>query len=234
MLAWIASVSGSAYAAVVGVDSIINSTTVNAYNGGDLSNTTALGPGWGSGYEIAVSFEDYIEFTLGSSLIDGAGWDIQFLEFDTLGTRVDEAAAVWLHEANSGTWYNVGTDFAADGILEGNGIWENPRGSTVGGTQDIDGYYVRGGLDEGKVDIATFFDIGGIYASAIAGDDLTLATLEFDSIILTGVLFAGDIYEFDGVQARYHVTSAVPVPAAVWLFGSGLMGLIAAGRRRRV
>ena len=28
-------------------------------------------------------------------------------------------------------------------------------------------------------------------------------------------------------------TSAIPVPAAVWLFGSGLMGLIALARRKR-
>jgi len=29
------------------------------------------------------------------------------------------------------------------------------------------------------------------------------------------------------------IVNAVPVPAAAWLFGSGLMGLVAAGRRRR-
>jgi hypothetical protein len=29
------------------------------------------------------------------------------------------------------------------------------------------------------------------------------------------------------------VTSAVPVPAAVWLFGSGLLGLFSFGRKKR-
>lgn len=233
ILAWIASASGSAYAVVVGVDTIINSTTVTSYNGGDLSNTIASGPGWDSGYEIEGSFGDYIEFTLEYSLIDGTDWDIQFLEFDTTATRTDEVAAVWLHEAASDVWYNVGTNLATAGLLEGEGIWEDPRGNTVGGTEDITGYFVRGGLSEGLVDIADFFDVGEIYAASIAGDGLTLATLAFDSIILTGVESGGNNYDFDGVHARHNLAPEIPVPAAVWLFGSGLMGLIAVGRRRR-
>ena len=240
---WFATASGSAYAAVVGVDTIINSSTVTAFNGGDLSNTTASGPGWDSGYSIEGSFGDYIEFTLESSLIDDTGWDIQFLEFDSADTRTDEAAAVWLHEATSGVWYNVGSSpvgsyTATDGVFTGDGVWEEPHGNdaTFGGpgTKDITGYYVLGGKTEGQVELADYFDTGMIYAAAIALDGLTLATLEFDSIILTGVDFAGNIYKFDGVHARHNLASvsSVPVPAAVWLFGSGLMGLIAIGRRR--
>ena len=41
---------------------------------------------------------------------------------------------------------------------------------------------------------------------------------------------------YDGVKELSHlsvyVANPVPVPAAVWLFGSGLLGLIAASRRR--
>jgi len=233
ILAWIASASGSAYAVVVGVDTIVNSTTVTPYKGGDLSNTTASGPGWDSGYEIEGSFGDYIEFTLEYSLVDDIGWDIQFLEFDTAATRADEKAAVWLHEATSDNWYNVGTHFAADGFFEGDGIWENPRGNTAGAGEDIDGWFVHGGLSEGQVNIADFFDVGKIYAASIAGEGLTLATIAFDSIILTGVELGGDNYDFDGVHARHNLAPSVPVPAAAWLFGSGLIGLIAVGRRRR-
>ena len=41
---------------------------------------------------------------------------------------------------------------------------------------------------------------------------------------------------FDGQIGAWNVTgtaSAVPVPAAVWLFGSGLVGLVGVARRRR-
>ncbi|MDH5767097.1 MAG: VPLPA-CTERM sorting domain-containing protein [Gammaproteobacteria bacterium] len=41
---------------------------------------------------------------------------------------------------------------------------------------------------------------------------------------------------FGGVQFEYHfegTVSAVPVPAAAWLFGSGLIGLIGFARRKR-
>ena len=43
---------------------------------------------------------------------------------------------------------------------------------------------------------------------------------------------ASDVY-FDNVSVTADV-SAVPVPAAVWLFGSGLLGLIGVARRKKV
>ncbi len=50
------------------------------------------------------------------------------------------------------------------------------------------------------------------------------------SIALVG--YAGTM---DGVPLSLSITpSAVPVPAAVWLFGSGLMGLIGIARRRKL
>ena len=36
----------------------------------------------------------------------------------------------------------------------------------------------------------------------------------------------------DGYDLAFHVVSTVPVPAAVWLFGSGLLGLIGFARRK--
>jgi len=51
---------------------------------------------------------------------------------------------------------------------------------------------------------------------------------------------AGDPSNFGGVRYNYFLTgtvgaatSAIPVPAAVWLFGSGLLGLAGVARRRK-
>jgi hypothetical protein len=52
----------------------------------------------------------------------------------------------------------------------------------------------------------------------------------------SGQFFAAHIAGFDetyGVtSAQFAGSTSVPVPAAIWLFGSGLMGLIAVGRKK--
>ena len=59
---------------------------------------------------------------------------------------------------------------------------------------------------------------GGIYGVATPGSGLALGS-EF-TVSLGGELFQG------------FVTSAVPVPPAVWLFASGLIGLVLCARRK--
>jgi T5SS/PEP-CTERM-associated repeat protein len=65
--------------------------------------------------------------------------------------------------------------------------------------------------------------------------DIILASLfsgEFDNVmfpVFDGLTF-DVLYETDLVQLSVR---AVPIPAAVWLFGSGLLGLIGMARRKR-
>ena len=73
----------------------------------------------------------------------------------------------------------------------------------------------------------------------LAGDDLlqntvfgftgplTAGTWEFD-LRGFGESFGANEYSFN------LVASAVPIPAAVWLFGSGLLGLVGMARRKKV
>ena len=53
-----------------------------------------------------------------------------------------------------------------------------------------------------------------------------------------GVLFPGPVDTFDAIEgavgsAGSYLVRAVPLPAAAWLFGSGLLGLIGVARRRK-
>ena len=44
--------------------------------------------------------------------------------------------------------------------------------------------------------------------------------------------FSGNYWNFEGTWHTYEEVSAVPVPAAAWLFGSGLIGLVGLARRK--
>lgn len=96
--------------------------------------------------------------------------------------------------------------------------------------------------DEATLD--AYFD--GLLLGSISGNDYTLDELAFMSLDITGLEGQTGLLEFiinttgaesanvfipNSISSAY--VSAVPVPAAVWLFGSGLLGLIGVARRKK-
>lgn len=95
----------------------------------------------------------------------------------------------------------------------------------------------------GMLEGLAFGDFGGLSGPASVG------TLTFDTLMpgtavftmgettdplkgggfISAVTFSGQDPMFVGASVKI---SAVPVPAAVWLFGSGLLGLVSVARRR--
>jgi hypothetical protein len=90
--------------------------------------------------------------------------------------------------------------------------------------------------------------ISGLYVGSLAGisGDQPIAQLHFtlgtgvsDAVITLAEAAVGGMWAATGgvfyptyTGATVNSTSAVPVPAALWLFGSGLIGLAGVARRR--
>jgi len=92
------------------------------------------------------------------------------------------------------------------------------------------------GLD----DVGMFGDLGAV-ADNSAGLNFTLNwSVEADtgsgwqSINSIQQHISHDGYTQSSVATGFYSVSEVPVPAAVWLFGSGLIGLVGLGRRKKV
>jgi len=101
--------------------------------------------------------------------------------------------------------------------------------ASLAGTLDVDLFDSGSGLFTPVV--GDSFDI--LQAETLIGgfDTLLLATLDgglgWDISYLTDEIGSIDV-------VRLSVVNAVPIPAAVWLFGSGLLGLVAVARRKKV
>jgi hypothetical protein len=59
---------------------------------------------------------------------------------------------------------------------------------------------------------------------------------QFSNLVLNGALIntGGDVQFVSGAKIPTFTPFVVPVPAAIWLLGSGLTGLVAVARRRRI
>jgi len=79
--------------------------------------------------------------------------------------------------------------------------------------------------DLGFVDILAIAAADAMFGPASA-DDSQMGSFAF-------TLLDGEFNVISGVVDSFGSASAVPVPAAVWLFGSGLLGLVGIARRKQ-
>ncbi|MBU1691633.1 MAG: VPLPA-CTERM sorting domain-containing protein [Gammaproteobacteria bacterium] len=85
-------------------------------------------------------------------------------------------------------------------------------------------YWNGGDIDMGAGAAATINNNDGIWGN---GND----TLDYSAIVPAGG-FAGVAYALHLTGSYTPSVSAVPVPAAAWLLGSGLLGLVGVARRK--
>jgi len=110
---------------------------------------------------------------------------------------------------------------------------------------EYDAFDVGGDLTLAGIFNIELYDLGSGLFAPEAGDTFDLFTAEniygdFDllslAILGNGLNWQLDyLVDFNGSTdlARLSVVSSVPVPAAVWLFGSGFIGLIGVARRKK-
>ena len=75
----------------------------------------------------------------------------------------------------------------------------------------------------------------GAASFSLLVDDFNDITIDNDGLALFRVSMGGDGAYFESLSFTANATiSPVPIPAAIWLFGSGLLGLIGVARRKKV
>lgn len=143
------------------------------------------------------------------------------------GTESPDIDAAWEFFGNTGLSYsiaatNVLTDDGAGGVILDFSGW----GVTWNGITRID---MSAGAWEGNLDGQA------IVTCAVDCAESDTYTLQYSATVPLN-----DASGFGGVMYNFYLTgtvgaavSAVPVPAAVWLFGSGLIGLAGVARRRK-
>jgi len=101
-------------------------------------------------------------------------------------------------------------------------------GGTTDGTVDINFLYDGSNTEFGG---ASFFDPAAATA-AFSGTGTGLPATPGSPYSLS--IIANVVHSGSGASSFSANITAVPVPAAMWLFGSGLLGLAGAARRRRM
>ena len=119
-------------------------------------------------------------------------------------------------------FYHTWTGSQQTAFMDSSGTF---AGSSAQGPYDYNADIA--GMSAGQIAVGIFFNWNA------QNDIAVLEIFDCAAGICTGNGVAMDNGPFAGSVAQFSGTSAVPVPAAVWLMGSGLLGLVGVARRRK-
>jgi hypothetical protein len=171
---------------------------------------------------------------------------------DSLGNRLiydDDLNITWYDYTNSATYWATQMNWAANlEVTLGSQTFDDWRlPSTVDG-----GWSTRGGnITSSEMGHLYYTELGNIYSTGLTNtgpfEHLLSADYWSDTDSSLGANEAWYFATYNGYQAsgiktgtgkyalavRNGDVAVVPVPAAVWLFSTGLMGLLGVGHRQR-
>ena len=155
------------------------------------------------------------------------------------GSNADTANVAAILDVNESLVSEVFTGFSVTGIGVNSGTWTVTDPSITHIAFKSDGYFILGTVTAGSGDWMND-------TSAVDGWDLSLAICPLsicanadpkgNRLIGPRAYVDADFQNNGGRVANLsnvRAFSVVPVPAAVWLFGSGLLGLVGVARRKR-
>jgi hypothetical protein len=167
--------------------------------------------------DIVSSFID-VNYDATSDVFTASGFALE----------LDDDGSVPAETITNGT-FNLEANIDASGALNGGTF-------SIGGTVDSLGFN-SGTLLTGNLTAFGFPDLGDDpleFLFSVTGGDAAGLYGSIGGIVLTGGTgFTGDFaFDFSGDGTAVADVAPVPLPAAVWLFGAGLLGLVGVGRNR--
>ena len=167
--------------------------------------------------DIVSSFID-VNYNAGTDAFTASGFALE----------LDDDGSVPAEAITNGT-FNLNASIDASGSLSSGSL-------SIGGTVASLGF-TSGTLLTGNLTAFGFPDSGGDpleFLFSVTGGDATGLYGSIGGIILSGGTgFTGDFNtDFTGNGSAVADVAPVPLPAAVWLFGAGLLGLVGLGRNR--
>ena len=150
------------------------------------------------------------------------------------GGSADLGQTVWFYDTSTGTTYF--NDFSirpSDGYAFSTAEFLGEDGLMLGYYELFDASSSLLGNRAFAFTIEDgFFDLGQQISGDLASFDWEYLAQTFSADLTGSIVGTGKLSGVDG-QAVYLLseTSAVPLPAAVWLFGSGLLGLLGIAKR---
>jgi len=178
-------------------------------SGIDVDTVTGLGTTFNADTAFACD-SCVLEFTTGANI---HGWD-----FGAGGT-ISIVGGVPAAGVAGGTTLLTGTFDAASVTDVGGGIFNfNILGASL--------------FDNKDMDLLSFFGLPSV--DYLGGMNISFTVTDPNAKPGSSFIGHGDAFTSAVMGSGDILNTPVPVPAAVWLFGSGLIGLIAIGRRKLV
>ena len=196
-------------------------------NTSNADGTTCDPIGFGSTTQQAVD-----AFTTGFNFGGGGDFQPQILDNYTGNPTGSMAATIETTDATGQALQFSALDFA--GLYQGVNTFLLPPDHLANCTGEADG--ALGGTC-GTTGVAdTNPQLSNPLGYNVQIDGTVGGALDYGVVVDYAGTIAGSGTTFDGNEAHWRlegVMTVVPVPAAVWLFGSGLLGLVGVARRRR-